>query len=71
MISAAECDCCCLVADMLISFPSEPYNMHIEMTDERTGGIDDGAALFFHMCSVRAAAGERAAVRYEILTRFL
>ena len=47
---------------MLISFPSEEYDLSIEMTD-------DGARIFFHMCSVRAAAGEPIAVRlmYRLL----
>ena len=43
-------------AYMLISFPSEEYDLSIEMTD-------DGAKIFFHMCTVRAAAGEPIAVR--------
>lgn len=47
---------------MLISFPSDEYDMSIEMTD-------DGARIFFHMCTVRAAAGEPIAVRlmYRLL----
>ena len=47
---------------MLISFPSEEYDLSIEMTD-------DGAMIFFHMCVVRAAAGEPIAVRlmYRLL----
>ena len=47
---------------ILISFPDDTQDMGIEL-------IDDGAMIFFHMCSVRAAAGEPIAVRlmYRLL----
>ena len=47
---------------ILISFPTPEYDLSIEM-------VDDGAMVFFHLCTVRAAAGERAAVRlmYRLL----
>ena len=49
-------------AYMLISFPSEEYDLSIEITDE-------GAKIFFQMCTARAATGEPIAVRlmYRLL----